>query len=125
MLTDSPQAMRDKIRTAVTDSQSDITYDPIKRPGVSNLLAIQAGLTDVEPQRIAEQLQGKTMRDLKTRVADTLEPILVRFQQEYERIKADKGYLDEVEKAGRVKATAQAAATMERVRKAVGLDYGA
>lgn len=123
MLTDSPASMRDKIRTAVTDSQSDISYDPQARPGVSNLLAIQAGLTGLQPEAVAESLQGKTMRDLKNTVADTLEPILMRFQAEYGRIKEDQGYLDELEKQGREKASAQAGETMERVRKAVGLDY--
>lgn len=115
--------MRDKIRTAVTDSRSDITYDPQERPGVSNLLAIQAGLTGREPEAIANSLQGKTMRELKATIMDSLEPTLVRFQREYDRIKADQAYLDEVEKQGQKKASAKAAETMERVRKAVGLDY--
>ena len=123
MLTDSVQSMRDKIRTTVTDSQPEITYDPVKRPGVSNLLAIQAGLTDSDPQTVANQLQGKTMRDLKTTVGDTLEPVLTQFQREYGRIKADQGYLKEVERAGRDKARKQARLTMQGVRGAVGLSY--
>lgn len=131
LLTDSPSAARDKLRTAVTDSEPTITYDPKGRPGVSNLLTILSGLSDSPSPspspptsaEIAEQFAGKTMKDLKLAVGDALEPVLTKFQAEFERVRKEDGYLDDIEKAGREKARAQAAKTMRRVREVMGLEY--
>lgn len=123
MLTDTSPEMRDKLRTAVTDSQADITYDPVKRPGVSNLLDILSGMTDVSPEVHVQALKGKGMKDLKLAVGDTLEPVLHNFQDAFARLKSDPGYLDKVQAQGRTKAEEKAEETMLRVRQAVGLDY--
>lgn len=123
LLTDPPALIRDKLRTAVTDSEPHISYDPSSRPGVSNLLAILSGLTDRQPEELVSDFEGKSMRDLKTAVGDALEPFLTDFQGKFERIRQEQGYLEEMEKLGRKKAQAKAAETMGRVRQAVGLDY--
>lgn len=123
LLTDTPAAARDKLRTAVTDSESAITYDPANRPGVSNLLDILSGITGASPVELAQSFQGKNMKDLKDAVGDALEPILSNFQSDFARLRADPAHLDDVEKQGRVKAEQKAEETMVRVRKAVGLDY--
>ncbi|KAK9896623.1 tryptophanyl-tRNA synthetase [Cystobasidium minutum MCA 4210] len=123
MLTDTPAEMREKLRTAVTDSQQEITYNPTTRPGVSNLLDILSGVTSTQPEELARSYEGKSMKALKTSVADALEPVLSSFQSEFARLKADPGYLDAVECQGRQKAEVKAESTMQRVRRAVGLDY--
>ena len=123
LLTDPPALARDKLRTAVTDSRADVTYSPADRPGVSNLLSILSGLTDRPPAALEADFQGKTLKQLKEAVGDALEPLLVRFQSEFGRIRDDQAYLAEVERRGRDKARQKAGETMERVRKAVGLDY--
>lgn len=126
-LTDSPAAARDKLRTAVTDSNPVITYDPKERPGVSNLLTILSGLDDSSspptPDQLAKRFEGRTMKDLKVAVGDALEPVLTRFQSEFERVRKEDGYLDEIERTGREKAKAQAAMMMQRVREVMGLEY--
>lgn len=123
MLTDTPAVMRDKLRTAVTDSQTEITYDPRNRPGVSNLLDIIAGVTDTQPEQLVKSFEGKSMKALKTTAADALEPVLRDFQDKFARLKVDPSYLDAVERQGRQKAEEKAEETMLRVRSAIGLDY--
>lgn len=123
MLTDTPAEMRDKLRTAVTDSQTEITYDTRNRPGVSNMLDILAGVTDTQPEQLVKSLEGKSMKALKTTVADALEPVLESFQDRFARLKEDPAYLDLVERQGRQKAEEKAEQTMLRVRSAIGLDY--
>lgn len=123
MLTDTPAEMRNKLRTAVTDSQAEITYDPKNRPGVSNLLDILSGITDIPPQQHVKSLEGKGMKELKLAVGDALEPVLNKFQDAFARLKSDPGYLDAVQAQGRTKAEQKAEGTMVRVRRAVGLDY--
>lgn len=123
MLTDTPAQMREKLRTAVTDSQAEVSYDPVNRPGVSNLLDILSGITDSSPEVHVQRLEGKHMKDLKRAVGDALEPVLQNFQDAFARLKADPGYLDSVQAQGRTKAEQKAEHTMTRVRRAVGLDY--
>jgi tryptophanyl-tRNA synthetase len=93
------------------------------RPGVSNLLDIMSGITDTSPEALVTSFEGKTMKDLKTAVGDALEPVLVSFQDRFERVRQDPGYLQSVEAQGRVKAEQRAEETMILVRQAVGLDY--
>lgn len=123
MLTDPPSQMREKVRTAVTDSQTEITYDPVGRPGVSNLLDILSGITERPPQSLVQDLKGRSMKELKSEVADALEPVLQNFQDRFARLRSDPAYLDSVQAQGRAKATERAEQTMVEVRKAVGLDY--
>src|SRR3954463_6355025 len=59
-----------KIRSAVTDSGRDVTYDPGQKAGVSNLLTILGALTDREPGDVAADFSGKGYGDLKAGVAD-------------------------------------------------------
>ena len=47
-LLDDPAMSAKKIRSAVTDSEREIRYDPAAKPGVSNLLTIQSAVTGVD-----------------------------------------------------------------------------
>jgi tryptophanyl-tRNA synthetase len=129
LLTDSDSEIANKIKRAVTDGEPSLSYDPEKRPGVSNLLSIMAGLQSrrglaITPQEIAETLnrdQGGKGSALKAAVSETVIQSIRPIRDELQRIKADGGYLDEVERIGREKAQKKAAETMDRVRRLVGL----
>ena len=58
-LLDAPSALAKKIRRAVTDTGTEIEYDPEGKPGVSNLLVILAALTDRTPVQVADELAGQ------------------------------------------------------------------
>ncbi|MGW2198481.1 tryptophan--tRNA ligase, partial [Streptosporangium sp. NPDC001682] len=51
-LLDEPDVLRRKVMRAVTDTDSVVSYDPDRKPGISNLLAILAACTGDEPQRL-------------------------------------------------------------------------
>lgn len=57
-LRDSPAAIRKKIKRAITDFTSEVTYDPEKRPGVSNLVGIHSLVKNVSPQEICDEAKG-------------------------------------------------------------------
>ncbi|PSN44065.1 Tryptophan--tRNA ligase [Blattella germanica] len=57
-LTDTPEAILEKCKKAVTDFTSKVTYDPVNRPGVANLLTIHSLFTGQEPEEICAQSQG-------------------------------------------------------------------
>lgn len=93
---DEPNIIRKKTRRAVTDSDTEIRFDRENKPGVSNLIEIIAALENIEIKTIEQELEGKGYGALKDRAADaiifTLEPI----QKEYNRLMADKQYLQEI-----------------------------
>lgn len=57
-LRDSPDGIRRKIKRALTDFTSEVTYDPMIRPGVSNLINIHSQVKDVSPQQIVEEAKA-------------------------------------------------------------------
>ena len=81
MKTDDADAIARKVRRAVTDSQSRITYDPEGRPGVANLLDMYAALQSLSPAAAVAKFDGMDTLQLKEAVAavvnDHISPIRV------------------------------------------------
>jgi tryptophanyl-tRNA synthetase len=110
---------------ALTDSVNTVSYDPISRPGVSNLLQLLSYFSNPSksPDELGKELAGHSLGRLKVllseKIATTLEPIRHRYGQ----FMAEDGgqYLDDVEARGAEKAGANAKETMTIVRDAVGL----
>lgn len=124
LVTDSPQEIRAKISSAVTDSITGVSYDPLERPGISNLLAILS-VFDAEnrtPQQLAEAYSAAHPRHLKETVSEAiiagLEGVRSRFMK---LMDVSNDYLDKVEAEGSRKARQSAEKTMDIVRSATGL----
>ncbi|KAJ6630304.1 hypothetical protein B0H10DRAFT_1774785 [Mycena sp. CBHHK59/15] len=122
LLTDSAAQIKAKVRAAVTDSiASGITYDPVARPGTSNLLTILAACTDEDVRTVAQRYAGKSHGDLKADVAMAVEELIAGPRAEFQRIREDVGFLDEVAKRGALAAQERSAQTMVEVRVRIGL----
>ena len=119
-LLDGPDAIRRKIKRAVTDSETEIRYDPEAKPGVSNLLNIISSLTDETPEAVAESLQGQGYGVLKTRAADAVIAALEPLQAEFKRLINDKAYLMGVLNSSAEKAAYLASKTLRKVQKKIG-----
>lgn len=119
-LKDDFATMRKKIMSAVTDSGSEVVYDPEKKPGISNLLTIYAALKDTTPEEAQTRFVGFRYGDFKKAVADCVVETLTPFKARYDEIIASKEYLS-VLKDGAEKASLIANKTLHRVQKAVGL----
>ena len=119
-LLDEPDRIRKKLARAVTDSHKEIVFDP-RRPGVFNLLTIYRSLSGQSQEEIEAHFEGKGYGDMKRELADvviaTLEPVQARFRE----LTEDPAYIDELlaEHAGRVRVIASA--TMDKVRRVMGL----
>lgn len=123
-VTDSPEEIRRKIRKAVTDSiQGPIYYDPIERPGVSNLINIVSGVTNRTIEQVVNDLEGVNEHSkFKDHVADLL---IEEFSQErdlYDKLMNDKGYLESVHNQGRDQAREIAVANIKQIRQLIGMD---
>ncbi len=118
---DKPDIIRKKVRRAVTDCENRVVFDPENRPGVSNLMSILSALTGRSMDDIAAEYDGKGYGPFKDAVADAVIAALEPIQKEYDRISADKAYLQEVMTSGAERASMIAHKTMLKVRKKVGL----
>jgi tryptophanyl-tRNA synthetase len=119
---DRPDVIRRKIARAVTDSDSEVRYDPVAKPGVSNLLDILAAVTEGDPRAL-----GKTFSSygaLKAAVSDAVAEVLGPIQQRYQALRADERALAKVLAAGAEKASRQADPVVQRARAAIGLTTG-
>ena len=119
-LKDSPEVIRKKIMSAVTDMESSVHYDKINKPGISNLMTIYASLKDISLEEVEEEFKGANYGTFKKAVADTVINELVPFQNRYKEI-IDSGELDKILLDGAKKAQKIAQQTLKRVKSAVGL----
>jgi len=120
-LLDEDDVIRKKIMSAVTDSSSEIVYDPKKKPAVANLLTIFHHMTGVKIADLEKEFAGKGYGDFKRALADAtiahLSPIRTRMKDYLN----DKGELDRVLDRGREDALELAVKKMRLVRQKVGL----
>ena len=120
MLLDDLATARNKIKSAVTDSDAKIKFDVKKKPGISNLLSIYSSLTNVPIKPLEKDYADKSYSvfkaDLAEIVADTLRPIQQRY---FEFINNPK--LDEILDQGAERARLLATRKIQKVFKKLGM----
>ncbi len=122
-LTDPSDIITRKIRKAVTDSTSLVSYDPETRPGVATLIDIDAACTGRDPDEIAETCElmaidtGMYKKEVSDRLIQHLEPI----QKKYLQLMKDKVYLRSLLDKGANKANNIASKHYEEVCRIVGM----
>ena len=121
LLSDDPKRIVKKIKSAVTDAEREIRYDPDTKPGVSNLLTIQSALTGVPIGTLEQEYAGKGYGDLKGQVAEATVAALEPFQKRMTELLDDPDELDRILASGAEKAGAVSAATIARVKDRLGL----
>ena len=119
-LLDDPDTIRRKIKRAVTDSETEIRFDPENKPGVSNLLNIISALSGESTDSICAELNGQGYGALKSRAADCAIAALEPLQAEFKRLIADKDYLMKVLTDNAQKASYLATKTLRKVQKKIG-----
>ncbi|MFC5727684.1 MULTISPECIES: tryptophan--tRNA ligase [Nocardioides] len=119
-LLDDPKVTAKKIRSAVTDSGTDIRYDPEEKPGISNLLSIYSALTGDTVASLEEQYAGRMYGDLKKDLADVVVDFVTPFRERTLELLEDQAYLMQVLARGAAAAGAIAEATLRDVYQRVG-----
>jgi len=117
---DEPKTIAKKIRSAVTDTEREIRYDPIAKPGVSNLLTIHSALSRRSIAELEREYDGRGYGDLKADVADVVVAALNPYRERTLGYLDDPGALDKVLADGADKAGAVAAETLAQVYERVG-----
>ena len=119
-LTDSDDVIRQKLKKAVSDFTSYISYEPENRPAISNLVNIHAAFTDLLPEEIVEESLALDTLAYKERVADVVIANLAPIRKEIVRLRGDTSYLDEVIRSGADRAAGIATDTYDKVKQLVG-----
>ena len=120
LLKDDAETVRRKLRRAVTDSETEIRYNPKTKPGVSNLLTIYASLLGIDTKRAEAHFSGKSYADLKSEVAEVVINALKPIQETFNRVRGNKAELALALQTGAQKASAAARKMLSKVYRKVG-----
>jgi len=120
-LLDDPKTIAKRIRSAVTDTEREIRFDRVAKPGVSNLLTIYSALSGRSIASLEADYAGKGYGDLKKDLADVVVGFVTPFQERVFGYLDDPAELDRVLADGADRARALAAVTLERLYDRFGL----
>jgi tryptophanyl-tRNA synthetase len=114
-LLDDPKKAAKKIRSAVTDSGSDIRFDPEAKPGISNLLTIYAALAGRDVASIEGEFAGQQYGQFKVALADLVGEFVESFGSRTRELLGDRAELDRILADGAEKARSVAGETLALV----------
>lgn len=120
LLSDPPEKIRDKIKSAVTDSGKEIIYDPVEKPALSNLLVLYSEFSGKKLSEIIAQYVGRSYAEFKNELADVVIGGLLPIQQKLLQLKADENAVLNILREGAQKAAVVAEKTMADVKQKMG-----
>lgn len=123
-LLDPPKQIAKKIKSAVTDSETQVRYDPVGKPGVSNLISILAAATDRSIEDVATEYAGGMYGPLKVAAADAVLAVAEPFAARTRELLDDVAELDRLMAQGGERAQAAAQPTVDAAYAAMGLRAG-
>lgn len=118
---DDPKKIEKKIKSAATDSGTDIKFDVDNKAGVSNLLTIYSVLSGKTIEQLENEYIGKMYGHLKVDLANLVVETLQPVKAKYDDLMNNKDYLDQVMKSGAERAQARAQKTLKATYEAIGL----
>jgi tryptophanyl-tRNA synthetase len=119
-LREEPARLRKKVRSAVTDSGREVTYDPQDKPGVANLLTIYSVLTGKAVEEIVASYAGRGYGDLKKDLAEVVVEFTDPIRARTDELLADPAELDRILARGAESARRLAARTLADVYDRIG-----
>jgi len=120
LLTDPPDTVLKKFKRAVTDSEGSVRCADDK-PGVSNLMHIYCAATGTSVAQMEADFADKGYKELKVAAAEAVIEILRPIQDKFQRLLADKAYLEDVMRENAERAAAVAERTLQKAHKKIGL----
>jgi tryptophanyl-tRNA synthetase len=117
---DEPDVLLKKVRSAVTDSGTEVRRAPDKA-GITNLIEILAVIRDADPAEIEREFAGSGYGDFKGAVADEVASWLAPVRERYAELRPDEDGLERILAAGAERAREIAADTLADVREAMGV----
>jgi tryptophanyl-tRNA synthetase len=120
LMLDPPDTVRKKVRSAVTDSGTDVRYDPDEKPGISNLIELMTVVTGDSIPEVEARYDGSGYGQFKSDVADAIVELLEPVQERYRELRGDVGELQRLLDMGAEKARAESAPTLAQMYERLG-----
>jgi tryptophanyl-tRNA synthetase len=117
---DTPDQIRKKFKSAVTDSEREVRYDPQAKPGVSNLLEIMSVATGDTIDALVARFDGAGYGDLKEAVGESVVTLLTPIRERFEALRADERELQRLLAVGADKARRASEPTLELMYERMG-----
>jgi tryptophanyl-tRNA synthetase len=121
LVLDEPEVVTRKIRSAVTDSGSEVKRDGEDKEGIANLIDILSVARGATPDQIEREFEGSGYGDFKSAVAEAVVEFLAPVRERYEELRPDETTLEGALQGGAEKARAIASETLAEVRGAMGI----
>ena len=118
---DNVEITKNKIMSAITDSDGKVYFDEENKPGISNLLSIVAVIDNLTIEEVSLKYKDYTYKDFKIEVADKVSKFILDIQDKFYKYRNDEDYLRKILKEGADKARRLASKKMEEVKQTVGL----
>jgi tryptophanyl-tRNA synthetase len=120
LMLDPPERIRKKVKTAVTDSGTDVRYDPDEKPGISNLIELLTVVTGDSIQNVEARYDGSGYGAFKNDVAEAIVDVLAPIQTRYVELRSDPAELQRLLSVGAEKARASSAPTLALMYERMG-----
>ncbi len=120
-IADSSEKIRQKIKSAVTDSGNAIKHDPITKPAISNLITIYHAFSGKEIKQIEKDFTNTNYKNFKEALAEVVIEKLKPIQEKRKDLLEHKQKLIDILEEGAEKANAKASETLREVYSKVGL----
>jgi tryptophanyl-tRNA synthetase len=122
-LRDTADETAARVKAARTDSERRITYDPVGRPEVANLLRIAALMRECPPEQVAAEVGDGGARALKAAVTEAVNEALAPLRARRADLARDPAYVTQVLHEGNARANEVADRTLATVRAVMGMAY--
>src|SRR2546430_8551101 len=120
LILDSPETIRKKLKSAVTDSRTDVRYEPEPKPGISNLLEIMSVATGEPIPELETRYDSGGHGQFKSDVAEAVVTLLDPIRTRYEELRADERELRALLARGADKARETSGPTLEQMYERMG-----
>ncbi|MGZ3725076.1 MAG: tryptophan--tRNA ligase [Pseudobdellovibrio sp.] len=118
---DDAKKIEKKIKSAATDSGTEIKYDPANKAGVANLMTIYSVLSGKTFEQLEKDYEGKMYGHLKVDLAELVVETLKPVREKYDDLMKNRDHLDKLLANGAERAQERASKTLKAVYEAVGL----
>ena len=109
-----------KFKKAVTDSEAEVRFDEVNKPGISNLMNIYAAVKSISIEETAKEFENSRYGDFKMAVGNAVVDALTPIREKYNELMNDKGYLDSLFKKNALRAKEIAEPTLKEVYEKIG-----
>uniref|UniRef100_A0A0R3RPD3 tryptophan--tRNA ligase n=1 Tax=Elaeophora elaphi TaxID=1147741 RepID=A0A0R3RPD3_9BILA len=122
LISDTKQIITEKCAKALSDSQSNITYEPVKRPAISNLVTLYSLATGLSIENVIDECASFDTKEFKLCLAEKIDAHIAPLREKYERLLQEPQLIHEILMFGTRKAEEKAQETMRELKELLGFN---